>query len=145
LKVVIDADCIVAGTIAAAGAAARLLLLWQAGAFELVACRQLVEEVRDTLLRSKIAARYGIMPDEVDDLCRRIQEESIWSADPIDPARTVPEDPDDDYLVALALDGEADALVTRDRHFEAVAVAGLRIIYPGVFLAELEAIHGSSL
>jgi len=48
--------------------------------------------------------------------------------DPVDPPRVVPEDPKDDYLVALALAAKADALVTRDRHFDKLRVRGLPII-----------------
>ena len=46
-----------------------------------------------------------------------------------------PDDPKDDYLVALAQSGGAGILVTRDRHFEKVDVEGLRIINPGQALA----------
>ena len=137
----IDADCIVAGTIANSGAAARLLELWRAGHFELIACRQLVEEVRQALLRPRIAGHYGITSGEVDDLCRRIQEESIWFPDPVDPPRAVAKDANDDYLVAHAVDGRVDALVTRDRHFDDLRVSGLRIVFPGVLLTELGEAH----
>jgi predicted nucleic acid-binding protein len=41
-------------------------------------------------------------------------------------------DPGDDYLVALALAASADALITRDRHFDGVVVEGLEIIPPRV-------------
>lgn len=40
----------------------------------------------------------------------------------------VPDDPKDDYLVALAEMAAADALVTRDRHFDKVSVPGLPIV-----------------
>jgi predicted nucleic acid-binding protein len=48
--------------------------------------------------------------------------------DPVDPPRVVPNDPNDDYLVALGMAASADALVTRDRHFNKVRVRGLRIV-----------------
>ncbi len=143
MRAVVDADCIVAGTIAASGAAPRLLDLWRTGTFELIASPQLVQEAREALLRPRIAGRYGITPEDVEALAHRIEEESIWLADPQAPPRAVPGDPDDDYLVALALAGEAEALVTRDRHFEGVQVGGLRILFPGVFVAELEGRHRS--
>lgn len=139
MRVVLDADCIVAGTIAGSGAAARILNHWRTGDFELIACPELVVEVREALLRPRIAGRYGVVVDEVERLCRRIEDESIWLADPKDPPRKVPNDPDDDYLVALAIEGEADALVTRDRHFQGVEVLSLRILYPGQLLEELTA------
>jgi putative PIN family toxin of toxin-antitoxin system len=137
LRVVLDADCIVAGTIANSGAAARILNRWRAGDFELVACPELVLEVRQALLRPRIGSRYGVTPDEVGRVCRQIEDESIWLTDSKDPPRRVPSDPDDDYLVALAIDGGADVLVTRDRHFDGVEIPGIRILYPGQLLEEL--------
>ena len=86
--------------------------------------------MRKALLDRRISGRYGITRDEVDELCRRIQEESIWLPDPIDPPRLVPADPGDDYLIPLAKDGGADVLVTRDQHFTGVVVPGLEIAPP---------------
>jgi putative PIN family toxin of toxin-antitoxin system len=137
LRAVVDADCLIAGTLAPSGAASRLLDLWRDGAFEMIACPQLVGEVRKALLDRRIATRYGITPDEVDEFCRRIEEESIWLADPIDPPRVVPADRGDDYLIKLASDSGADALVTRDHHFDGIAIAGLEIVPPRVIVARL--------
>jgi predicted nucleic acid-binding protein len=89
------------------------------------------------LLDRRIASRYGITPDEVDEFCRRIEEESIRFPDPIDPPRMVPADRGDDYLIQLAKDGGAEALVTRDHHFDGIAVQGLEIIPPRVIVPRL--------
>ena len=143
MKIVIDADCIVAGTLAGTGAASHLPDRWHDGDFEVIACPQLVTEVREALLRPRIADRYRVTGEEVAELVSRLQEESIWVSDPADPPRVVPDDPGDDYLVALALANGADALVRRDRHFDGVEVAGLRIIYPGEFIAEFAGLGSS--
>src|SRR5205807_1278008 len=132
------ADCLIAGTLAAGGAASRLLDLWQRGTFEIVICPRLLGEVRKALLDPRIAGRYEIPAEEVEAFCRRLQEEGIFKSDPENPPRVVPGDAYDDYLVALALETAADALVTRDRHFDGLSVQGLRILFPGVFVHELE-------
>ena len=137
MKVVIAADCIVAGTLAATGAASQLLDLWHEGEFEVIACPQLVKEVREALLRPRIADRHGLTQDEVDELVGRLQQESIWVRDPVEPPRVVPKDAGDGYLVALAVGNDADALVRRDRHFDGLSAVGLRILYPGEFLKEV--------
>ncbi|TMD10710.1 MAG: type II toxin-antitoxin system VapC family toxin [Chloroflexi bacterium] len=62
---------------------------------------------------------------------------SIWRPDPTNPPRRVPNDSGDDYLVALALENDADLLVTRDRHFDGLSFDGIRIEFPGGFLARL--------
>ena len=137
MQIVVDADCLIAGTLAKSGAASRLLDQWRDGLFEIVACPQLVGEVRKALLDPRISRRYNVTPDEVDELCRRMEEESIWLPDPIDPPRLVPTDSGDDYLIQLAKDAEADILITRDHHFDGIAVPGLEIAPPRLVVPRL--------
>jgi putative PIN family toxin of toxin-antitoxin system len=137
LQAVVDADCLIAGTLAKSGAASRLLDQWRDGVFEIIACPQLLGEVRKALLDPRISGRYDITPDEVDELCRRIEEESIWLPDPIDPPRVVLADSGDDYLIQLAKDGGADILVTRDHHFDGIVVRGLEIVPPRLIVPRL--------
>lgn len=103
----------------------------------MIACPQLLGEVRKALLDPRISSRYSITLDEVDEFCRRIEEESIWLPDPIDPPRLVLADPGDDYLIQLARDGGADVLVTHDHHFDAIVGPGLEIIPPRVIVHRL--------
>lgn len=70
-------------------------------------------------------------------LATRLEEEGALFDDPKNPPRVVPDDPNDDYLVALALETEAEFLVTRDRHFSKVRVEGLVILNPRQFLNRL--------
>jgi len=137
LLFVIDADCLVAGTIARRGVAFELLDLWRDGAFELIACPHLVEEVKKALLQPRVVSKYSITRDEVSELARELSNETIWLDDPRDPPRAVAADPGDDYLVAIALAAGADALVTRDHHFDGVVMAGLNIIGPREALRRL--------
>jgi predicted nucleic acid-binding protein len=87
--------------------------------------------------RPPTAHRYSITRDEVDEFCQRLERESIWLPDPVDPPRVVPSDAGDDYLIQLAIDGDADALVTRDYHFDGIRVPGLRILPPRAIVPRL--------
>lgn len=91
-------------------------------------------------MHPRIAKKYGITPEEADGVASRLSDEGILFGDPRDPPRVVPEDPKDDYLVALALAAESDALVTRDRHFDRVRVRGLPIVSARQMVRR---IHGS--
>jgi predicted nucleic acid-binding protein len=84
--------------------------------------------VRKALLHPRIAKKYDVSSEEAEAFATRLSEEGIPFPDPIDPPRVVPDDPNDDYLVAVALGANAEALVTRDRHFEKVHVRGLSIL-----------------
>lgn len=100
-------------------------------------CPQLIHEVRKSLLHPWIAKKYDISGEDVEEFARRLSEEGILLDDPVEPQRVVPDDPRDDYLVALAVAAEAEALVTRDRHFDKVKVRGLPIFGPGSMLRRL--------
>ncbi|MGH9054189.1 MAG: putative toxin-antitoxin system toxin component, PIN family [Acidimicrobiia bacterium] len=132
-----DADCLIAGTLTPSGATSELLDRWQAGEFEIVVCPQLIQEVRKALLHPRIAKKYDIHRDEAEEFARRLSEEGILLDDPVEPPHLVPDDPTDDYLVALAVTARADALVTRDRHFNKVKVRGLPIDDAGQMLRRL--------
>jgi putative PIN family toxin of toxin-antitoxin system len=137
LQLVIDADCLIAGVLAPTGAASRLLDMWSDGLFEMICCAELVREVRKALLDPRISRRYSITRDEVDEFCQRLERESIWLPDPVDPPRVVHSDVGDDYLIQLAIDGDADALVTRDHHFDGIRVSGLEIFPPRAIVPRL--------
>ncbi len=132
-----DADCLVAGTLTRSGATTELLDLWEDGGIDLVVCPRLVNEVSRTLLHPRIAGRYEVSRSDVERLARRLIEEGVPLEDPADPPRIVPADPNDDYLVALAIESGAEFFVTRDHHFDGVEVKGLRIITPGRLLRVL--------
>jgi predicted nucleic acid-binding protein len=128
---------LIAGVLTSEGATSRLIDRWQAGEFELVVCPRLVFEVHKALVSPRIATRYDIEERDADAFARRLRDDGVMADDPDHPPRVVPDDPADDYLIALAL--EPGILVTRDRHFQKVSVAGLRIVGPREALALLDA------
>jgi predicted nucleic acid-binding protein len=116
------------------GATTKLLDLWQEGAVEFVVCPRLLDEVGRTLLDARVRVKYGLDKADIAEFVERLRKDGVGFDDPVDPPRVVPSDPNDDYLIALALESGADALITRDQHFDDVSVSGLRIIAPGRFL-----------
>ncbi|MCA1702185.1 MAG: PIN domain-containing protein [Actinobacteria bacterium] len=133
----VDADCLIAGVLTSQGATSRLLDAWEAGDFELVVCQQLIYEVRKALLSPRISERYAITAADAEAFARKLHEEGLMVEDPEDPPRVVPDDPNDDYLVALVQDSRSGILVTRDRHFEKVDVEDVRIVNPSLALTLL--------
>jgi predicted nucleic acid-binding protein len=134
----VDADCLIAGVLTSQGATSELLDRWQDGAFELVVSSRLIYEVRKALLSPRLADRYNIPVSDVEAFSRQLSEEGLFVDDPADPPRVMPDDPKDDYLVALALATGSSFLVTRDRHFDQVHVSGLRIVGPSDALGLLD-------
>ncbi|MEO7819335.1 MAG: PIN domain-containing protein [Actinomycetota bacterium] len=132
-----EADCLIAGTLASSGAAHDLLDLWEDGRFELIACPNIIYEVEKSLRHPRIANKYGITQQEAKSFGHRLSEEGMLVNDPKNPPRIVPDDPNDDYLIALGLGTEASFLVTRDHHFAKVRIPSLPIVSPRQMLDRL--------
>jgi trehalose 6-phosphate phosphatase len=127
----------VAGTLTPTGATSELVNLWEQGDVEIVVCPRLLDEVGRTLLDPRVGAKYHLDRGDVEEFVTRLRDEGIGLDDPVDPPRAVPSDPNDDYLVALALDAGADILVTRDAHFDEVRSKELTIMTPGRFVRRI--------
>lgn len=112
-RAVLDPNVLVSALISPFGASAQLLVALRAGAFELVTSPLLLSELSDVLGREKFR-RYA-SEAEVEAYVLLIRRESIVVDDP-EPAEPLGEDPDDEYLVALARAGRVEALVTGDAH-----------------------------
>ncbi|HLG73805.1 MAG TPA: putative toxin-antitoxin system toxin component, PIN family, partial [Chloroflexota bacterium] len=89
-----------------------IVLAWLARRFELVVSPALLSELREVLLRAKFR-RYGSESD-VEDFVGQFTDARLALDAPAE--RLVPNDPDDDYLMALARQVHAGYVVSGDRH-----------------------------
>lgn len=115
MRIVLDTNTIVSGVIRAGSPPRQLVDAAKAGVFELVTSQTLPTELLDVLGRKKFAARLqdaGLTPQAIVDDLRRLALVVSPQAVP----RVVPNDPDDDHVLACALAGSADLVVSGDRH-----------------------------
>jgi putative PIN family toxin of toxin-antitoxin system len=110
---VVDPNVFVSAQVSSLGHPARIARAAEEGVFELVVSERLLTELRDVLLRPRFR-RY--MPEsEVEDLISDLRTAGIVVKEG-EIERIVPEDPKDDYLVALAREAGAEYLVSGDPH-----------------------------
>jgi len=91
----------------------ELVRRWLAGEFVLVVSQALTAEVIETLLE------HQIEPGQITELIANLERLAEWAQVPdqnIPTAITV--DPDDNVILACAVAGQADYLVTYDPHFD---------------------------
>jgi uncharacterized protein len=138
LRVVLDANVLVSGLISSRGAPATLLRRWLAGWFELVVSPALLAEVERALGYPKL--RSVVSRDEAEAFVVGLRRSAVVVDDP-GPAATasVPADPGDDYLVALARAAGAHVLVSGDQHLLGLAEPDPPVVTPREFLERLEA------
>jgi putative PIN family toxin of toxin-antitoxin system len=113
-RLVIDASTLVSGVASRPGGGAPWLILAALldFEFEAVVCPKLIGEFKDALTNRYFTERFS--RDELAEIVANVEEAAIEYDDPTE-SEMLLRDPDDDYLVALARQTGADAIVTGDR------------------------------
>jgi uncharacterized protein len=112
-RLVLDASVLLSAAVARPGTPTALLLdAVEDGKVEMVACERLIGEVRRGLERSYFSERLSAEDREA--VLTGLERIALTRDDPVSPPAVL-RDPDDDYLPALALDANAQAIVTGDR------------------------------
>jgi putative PIN family toxin of toxin-antitoxin system len=110
-----------------------------AGVVELVITDELEAEYRRAVEYPQVR-RYAAKVDR-----RAFLDAIVAAAERVEPgaaAGAVPADPGDDKVVAAAVAGRANFLVTLDRHLlDLDGLPGILVVRPGDFLRELRAQH----
>lgn len=133
MRAVLDVNVLISAALSPTGAPARLLLAWQAGAFELIVSPTLLAELARALGYPKL--RRLVPATDADAYVAWLARSAAMARDPAGPPPAHTVDPDDDYLVALAADQRA-MLVSGDRHVLVLA-EHLPVVTPAAFLAVL--------
>jgi putative PIN family toxin of toxin-antitoxin system len=145
IKVVVDTNLFVSGSILKRGNPYELLEAWRHKAFVLLMSDVLETEIAEVLVRPEIKEKYHLTDEEVADTLRLLKTDALLTS----PAPTLPvvlRDPKDEKVLAVALGGQAEYLVTGDGDLLAVKdspdLLGLQIVRPTAFLALLKTKRG---
>jgi len=113
-RLVVDASTLVSGVASRPGGGAPWLILEALldHDFEAVACPKLIEEFKDGLGNEYFQERFD--PDDLAEIVANVEGAAAKHENPVE-IEPVLRDPDDDYLVTLARDANAEAIVTGDR------------------------------
>jgi hypothetical protein len=135
VRAVLDANVLISAILSPRGTPARLVLAWQAGAFDLVASPLLLAEVRRALAYPKLER---LVPSaDADAFVAWLGGAAELADDPAGPPPVRSDDPGDGYLIALAATERA-LLVSGDVHLTSLAPR-VPVRTPAEFLADLGA------
>jgi uncharacterized protein len=133
VRAVVDVNVLISAALSARGPSAEVLRNNRDGAFELVVSELLIAELTRALAYPKLRKR--IPAEKAAAFISWVCDYGTLAEDPPDSAPVSSPDPDDDYLLALAISRRA-FLVTGDQH-----LLGLRedlpILTPAEFVRKL--------
>lgn len=111
MRVVLDTNVLLSAVMKRETPPARLYQAWREGRFVLLTCETQLDEIRDVSRHAQVRAR--LRPARVGSLVNELRQLATV-LEPED-GITVSEDPHDDFLLGLAVAGQADYLVTGDK------------------------------
>jgi putative PIN family toxin of toxin-antitoxin system len=137
-----------------AGPAYALVAQVETGRIDLLLSQDVVDEVREVLLRPAVQKKFPLLTIRfVDEFLHRMGSLAVF-IEHVPPTFRSTRDPDDEIYVNLALAGQARYLVTRDRDLLDLEIennpegrdlrrlnAGFRILDPVELLRQLFAAH----
>lgn len=133
MRAVVDVNVLISGVLSANGASAEILRASRDGRFELVISEMLLAELQRTLTYPKLRKRIPV--EKAAALTNWVRNHASLADDPASPPPVGSRDPDDDYLLALAIDRRA-YLVTGDKDL-LVLSSDLPILTPAQFVTKL--------
>ena len=134
-RVVLDPSVLVSAVLSSSGAPAEILDRWRGGEFDLIVSPLLLNELEDVLLRPKFAAI--VEEDDVRAYVDALAGEGLLVRDPPEPEQRT-RDPDDDYIVALAIEAAAEAIVSGDADLLELENPPLPVLTPRQFVELLD-------
>ena len=135
-KVVLDTNVLVSGVIATGHSAAILNAVRQ-GAFQIITSAHLLEEFSDVISRRRIARKYPKATQEAEALLDFLRAFAIIVPG-IPGPQQVSADRDDDYVLACALDEQAEYIVSGDPHLlDLKSHKGIPILTPKEFAEKI--------
>jgi putative PIN family toxin of toxin-antitoxin system len=111
MRIVLDTNVLISALLKQESIAADILSLWRENKYQLISCRQQLDEFRQTSRYEKIrryivSSRAGAMYNEL--AAEAIHVQNL-------PAVDLSADPKDNFILAMAVAGKADYLVTGDK------------------------------
>lgn len=135
-RITLDTNVLVSGMLVAGGPSAQILDAWVEGRFILVTSLYQVEELVHVLSYPRITRRLNVSETELAVLIGQLLSKAVIVPGVLD-LRGVTRDPKDDSIVACAVEGEAQLIVSGDQDLLALdQYAGIRILSPRAFLQE---------
>lgn len=136
LTVVLDTNVLASGAVAKSGTMTRIVDAWQDGVFRVIISTRIYQELTRTLEKPYFVQRLG--PELITEYLTLVRETTALVSLGT-PVLGVATHPEDDFILATAIAGQANILVMGDGLLQKLGhYEGVRILSPRAFHDELE-------
>ena len=137
LRAVLDTNVFVSGLKSQNTAPGQIIDVWMKKRFTVVTSPQLLAEIYEVLMRPAILGLLKKTPDEVNKFIKLLLQKTFVTEGKLE-TDVLKNDPDDNMVLAAALEGQATYLVTGNtKHFPFAEYQGVKILKPQEFVAIL--------
>jgi putative PIN family toxin of toxin-antitoxin system len=138
LRIVVDTNLFVSSLLNRHGAPAQVIDAWRNRQYLLVVSEPIITEIRRVISSSSIQEKYAILDPDIEELLFLINHEALVVPGLADVMDAIPDDPQDEMFLACAVDGQADMIVSGDRHLLVLQeYRGIPILTARQFLDQL--------
>lgn len=132
-RVVIDTNVLISGIIQKSGFPFKVVKLWEDEVIVLITSVATIEEAERVLNYPKIRKRYALTSDDIQRTVANLLKYSVLAQDPPIP-NVIEQDPDDNKILATAIAGKADYIISGDMHLLTLKnYRGIEIVTPKRF------------
>lgn len=142
IRAVVDVNLLVRGVLSATGGSAQLIQSLKRGGFLPITSRQHLAELHRVLGYPRLLRKHRITVRQRQRLVAQLYHRSVW-VEPVGQLALC-RDPNDDYLLEMALLGRATHLVSEDADLHDdldlvlfLSQRGIRLVHLGEFLAAI--------
>ena len=93
-----------------------MLDAWRERRYLLVTSPAIIAEIRATLNYPRIRRKYAITDEDIEQLVVLLEQDALVVPGDADVAGSIPQDPTDEMVLACAVEAQASAIVSGDRH-----------------------------
>lgn len=137
LRAVLDTNVFVSGLKNKKTPPGQILQLWKSNQFVVITSPQLLAEIHEVLMRPPILSYLKQTPKVVDELIKFLIQRTFVTEGKLE-LDILKNDPDDNRVLAAAVEGQASYLVTGNtKHFPFEEHQGIKIVTPQEFVAIL--------
>lgn len=139
-RIVIDTNILVSAILTPEGNPAKILKLVLEGKLNLIISPAILEETRQVFNYPKLVKlleKNKITSVEVDGFLDKMSKIAVITPGKLE-INAIPEDPADNKIIACALEGGADYIISGDHHLTDLKIfQGIKIVGPAAFLKSL--------